>query len=435
MFNFSKKKQEEPEINFQLEEQKCIIDGIKRSMAFIEFSLDGKIIDANDNFLNTVGYNKDEIIGNHHKIFCEPEYAESNDYKDFWSKLNNGEFIKGRFKRLSKSGDVIWLQATYTPIYDHQNKLSKVVKFASNVTENVEKALKERAKLESLNRSTAIIEFNPDGTIIDCNENFLATVKYKKEDVIGKHHRIFCDTEYTESSEYNDFWRRLNKGEFFSGQFKRVNSYGDTIWLEASYNPVYDEEGNLSRIVKFASDITEQTERSHKERESVKSAYSISNDTSKTAEEGARIINNAIEEMNKIAGSVRSSSEHIENLNQQSSDINSIVKTIQDIADQTNLLALNAAIEAARAGEQGRGFAVVADEVRTLAARTSESTSEISGMVTNIQTNTKNASTSMETCLNQVNLGVDLAHETGEAITRIQKSATEVVSAVDNLAK
>lgn len=415
----------------QLAQQTSIVNAISRSMAMIEFHPSGEIITANQNFLLATGYALDEVQGQHHRIFCEPDYAASQDYASFWEKLNRGEFCSGQFKRVNKSGEPLWLEATYTPVYDSGDQLIKIVKFASDITERVIEQAKNKAKLDALSKSTAIVEFEPDGTIVDCNENFTATVGYSKSDIIGKHHRMFCDSDYADSSEYRSFWSRLNNGEFFQGMFKRVNSRGETLWLEASYNPVYDNEGKLHRVVKFASDITEQTTKAEAERESAKVAYRISDETSKTASEGGDVIKKAVAEINKIAGSVSSSSQHIESLNKQSAEISSIINTIQSIADQTNLLALNAAIEAARAGEQGRGFAVVADEVRQLAARTSQSTSEISAMITSIQQDTGNASSSMEQCLDQVNLGVELANQTGEVITKIQQGAYEVVAAID----
>ncbi|GAA6152655.1 methyl-accepting chemotaxis protein [Pseudoteredinibacter isoporae] len=416
-------------------EQSSIINAIHRSMAVIEFRPNGEIITANDNFLKTVGYELSEIKGKHHRMFCDEHYASTEAYHDFWAQLNRGEFFSGQFKRVNKHGHALWLEATYNPVFDASQRLTKVVKFASDITAKVLSETEDRSKLDALNRSSAIIEFEKDGTIIDCNENFLEATSYRKADIIGKHHSIFCEPQYTESQEYREFWRRLNHGEFFSGQFKRVNSQGKTLWLEASYNPVYNNEGNLYRVVKFASDITEQMTQSEMERESASIAYRISNETLNVAKNGGGVINEAVDEMNKIAESVHASSQHIERLNMQSGEINSIINTIQEIADQTNLLALNAAIEAARAGEQGRGFAVVADEVRQLAARTSQSTSEISAMISKIQEDTSSASSSMEKCLDQANRGVDLASQTGEVIGKIQTGANEVVSAIDQFSK
>nr|WP_279546090.1 PAS domain-containing methyl-accepting chemotaxis protein [Pseudoteredinibacter isoporae] len=416
-------------------EQSSLINAIHRSMAVIEFRPSGEIITANDNFLKTVGYDLSEIQGKHHRLFCEDNYAASEAYRDFWAHLNRGEFFSGQFKRVTKQGQPLWLEATYNPVFDANQKLIKVVKFASDISAKVIADIEDKSKLDALNRSSAIIEFEKDGTIIDCNDNFLSTVGYRKADIIGKHHRIFCEPEYAASQEYNRFWQQLNNGEFSSGQFKRVNSQGQTLWLEASYNPVYDGDGNLYRVIKFASDVTQQTQQSEMERESASIAYRISNETLNVAKSGGSVINEAVDEMNKIAESVHASSQHIERLNMQSGEINSIINTIQEIADQTNLLALNAAIEAARAGEQGRGFAVVADEVRQLAARTCQSTSEISSMISKIQEDTGSASSSMEKCLDQANRGVDLASQTGEVIGKIQTGANEVVSAIDLFSK
>lgn len=415
--------------------QDSIIKAIHRSMAVIEFTPSGEIISANSNFLKTVGYKLSEIQGQHHKIFCEEEYTETEAYRDFWAQLNRGEYFSGQFKRITKQGRPLWLEATYNPVFDADKNLIKVIKFASDITAKIITDAEDKSKLNALNRSSAIIEFEKDGTIIDCNENFLNTVGYRKADIMGKHHRVFCDPQYADSQEYREFWRRLNNGEFFSGQFKRVNAQGQPLWLEASYNPVYDCDGNLYRVVKFASDITAQTLQSEIERESAAIAYRISNETLDVAKSGGGVIKEAVDEMNKIAESVHASSQHIERLNMQSGEINSIINTIQEIADQTNLLALNAAIEAARAGEQGRGFAVVADEVRQLAARTCQSTSEISSMISKIQEDTSSASSSMEKCLDQANRGVELASETGEVIGKIQTGANEVVSAIDKFSK
>jgi len=415
----------------QSNQQAFLLGAIDRSMAVIEFWPSGEIITANNNFLATVGFSLDEIQGKHHRIFCENDFVNSDDYRQFWKKLNNGEFLSGQFKRLDKQGRAIWLEATYNPVFDDNKTLIKIVKFASDISDKVSADAKNLGKLDALSRSTAIIEFELDGTVVDCNDNFLGAVGYSKAEIIGQHHKIFCEKELAVSAEYEEFWHKLNRGNYVAGQFKRINKAGDILWLEASYNPVYDSEGKLYRVVKFATDITAATEQATLERESAAIAYRISSETLDVAKNGGVVINEAVTEMNKISKSLGVSSGHIESLNKQSGEINSIINTIQEIADQTNLLALNAAIEAARAGDQGRGFAVVADEVRQLAARTSQSTSEISSMINNIQEDTGNASLSMDKCLGQATRGVELANQTGEVITKIQHGATEVVSAID----
>jgi len=365
-------------------------------------------------------------------MFCAPDYAQSEEYRQFWEELRKGQLVSGRFDRVNKEGEVVWLEATYNPIRGHNGQVERVVKFAADISARVMEQQSIKAKVDALSRSSAIIEFEPDGTIIDCNENFLSTVGYSKEQIVGKHHSMFCDAELVASDEYKQMWQQLNNGQFAAGQFKRVDASGRVLWLEASYNPVYDTKGRLFRVVKFASDITKQTEMAHRTEESASIARKISGETLDIAKQGGTVIENAAQEMNNIADSVKQSSEHIESLNARSTQINSIISTIQEIADQTNLLALNAAIEAARAGEQGRGFAVVADEVRQLAARTSQSTSEISTMIHSIQEDTSSASTSMGKTLEQALHGVELAQETGEVINKIQTASSEVVSAIDS---
>ncbi|MBB6523817.1 methyl-accepting chemotaxis protein [Pseudoteredinibacter isoporae] len=434
-FGSSELENENNALKTELGACQAILSALDHSMAVIEFDTGGHILKANENFLSTTGYSFKEIQGKHHEIFCAPEYARSEEYKQFWNTLRSGQVVSGQFDRVNKNGEVIWLEATYNPIRGAGGQVEKVVKFAADITSRVLDEQNVRAKVDALSRSSAIIEFEPDGTIIDCNNNFLQAVGYSKDQIVGQHHRMFCEPELANSEEYVRFWEKLNTGEFAAGQFKRIDSSGRTLWLEASYNPVYDMKGRLFRVVKFASDITQQTEQSQRTEESAVIARKISGETYSIAQQGGEVIGNAAKEMTNIADSVKESSEHIESLNAQSTQINSIISTIQEIADQTNLLALNAAIEAARAGDQGRGFAVVADEVRQLAARTSQSTSEISSMIHSIQEDTSSASNSMATTLEQAMRGVELANETGEVIAKIESASSEVVSAIDSYSK
>ena len=236
----------------------AMIAAISRAQAVIEFNLDGTIRSANENFLATTGYSLEEIVGKHHRMFCDTDYAASSEYKAFWTKLNAGEFFGGEFKRVNKAGDTLWLNATYNPIFDSLGNVTGVVKFASDITEAKGKSAMSEAMIDAISRAQAVIEFNLDGTIRSANENFLATTGYSLEEIVGKHHRMFCDTDYAASSEYKAFWTKLNAGEFFGGEFKRVNKAGDTLWLNATYNPIFDSIGNVTGVVKFASDITER---------------------------------------------------------------------------------------------------------------------------------------------------------------------------------
>ncbi|WNZ82997.1 PAS domain-containing methyl-accepting chemotaxis protein [Pseudomonas sp. P108] len=417
-----------------LTEQAGLLDAINRSMAVIEFDLDGVVLRANDNFLKTMGYTAEQAIGQPHRRFCTPEFGRSAQYTDLWSRLKNGKFQSGTFERVDSKGQPIWLEASYNPIKDASGRVVKVVKYAMDVTAKVQQESEANAKLQAIDRAMAVIEFNLDGSILTANQNFLTRMGYTLAELKGKHHRLFCTPALVNSSAYEDFWRRLNQGELFQGQFERVDKRGQTVWLEANYNPVYDAAGRLCKVVKFASDVTARVEQHEQDARSASAAYHISVATRKVAEQGTQVIQQAASEMREIAEDIAQSSTLIAQLGERSEQITAIVNTIRAIADQTNLLALNAAIEAARAGEQGRGFAVVADEVRQLAARTSGSTAEISSMIGLIQSETRQAIKSMEGTRGRAAEGVELANQAGTVILQIRDGASEAVDAVSMFA-
>ncbi|RYY02309.1 MAG: methyl-accepting chemotaxis protein [Gammaproteobacteria bacterium] len=351
------------------------LNAIKLNMAYIEFTPSGNIVDANNLFLETVGYDRAEIIGKHHQILCDPTYAASNDYLTFWANLRAGLAQSGTFRRVGNKEKSIWLEASYFPVTDN-GEVVRIIKIASDVTTAQNNLIAGNALISALEKSLAVIEFDPKGVVLTANENFLKAVGYRLHEVIGRHHKLFCYDEFYREQPH--FWSDLAMGKFKSGKFERKNAKGNSIWLEATYNPIFDSNGKVYKVVKFASDITTRVDTT---RRAAEAAASTSEQTSQITENVRVVLEQAIATSTQITTQINQAAEITDQLNSRSDSITKMVSTIRSIAEQTNLLALNAAIEAARAGDQGRGFAVVADEVRTLARRTGEATTEIASVV------------------------------------------------------
>lgn len=527
------------------------ITAIKRTQAVIEFSPDGSILNANENFLKASGYGLDEIQGKHHRVFCDPEYAQSSEYKEFWKKLGAGDPHSGEYKRLGKNGQAFWIMASYNPILGADGKIEKVVKFATDITDakaelqvrmdimdatslisqtnlkgeilsvnekfleyakysekeligsphNIVRhpdmpkevfkevwatigrgkmfrgIIKNRAKdgtpyyvdaviapvmgrngkpsryigvryditamelerqqmrglFQAVDSSFAYIEFDMTGTVVSCNKNFQSAMEYSEEAVKGKHHRIFCDATEASSPEYMKFWDELKAGRPQSGVFKRKTQSGKTIYLQAVYSPVKNEVGEVSKVIKVASDVTQQQLIDIKLQEAANTLASTAEELTATASEMLNTANSTTKEsqataaaavqvatgiqsvatnMEEMVASIKEigrstnesaqmakttmakaqeSNQIVTKLGDSSQEIGEVIKVISSIAQQTNLLALNAQIEAARAGEAGKGFAVVANEVKELAKQTAKATDDITNKIGAIQTDTKNA--------------------------------------------
>lgn len=393
------------------------------------------ITEAGPKFLEFLGNPRSSILGEPLSRFTPSYVRNLACYKNFVAAMNKGSSVSDDYRFVRVDNAMVWARALWMPIKDANSQVTHMTCYGFDVTDAVDKARESDALIQALHRSTAVIEFDLSAKVITANDHFLRAMGYSLNQVVGRHHSIFCEPSYASSPEYEKFWSTLRAAKFVADRFKRIDSHGNEIWLEATYNPVLDNEGNLYKIVKFATPVTDQVTREQAVRIGASTAYEISQKTDTTANEGAAVVQETVATMNLIVDQVTAASTGIEALGKQSLLISSIVQTIGGIAQQTNLLALNAAIEAARAGEQGRGFAVVADEVRQLAARTSAATDEIVTVVQDNQLLVNQAVLGMGNSRSQAEQGLNLALQAGSVILEIQAGAREVVGAVERFAK
>jgi len=478
---------------------KRVLAALSRQLMVTELAPDGTILSANEIYCAFLDRDLASIKGKHHSGLVAPEVAKSAQYKEFLAKIARGESFSQVASRVDKNGHQKWGQAYYCPVVAH-GKLRKVVAVALDVTSVKLQATEDAAMLEAISRVQAVVEFAPDGTALAANENFLKLTGYRLEEVQGKHHSMFVDPAYAKSAEYQEFWRRLNRGEFIVQESKRVGKGGKEVWIQASYNPIFDLDHRVVKIVKLghdasgrvvstaaiaqglsrlakgdlqqrldtplsgkfeplrldfnrsvealekmttsiavsastiqsgageisaaADDLSRRTEQQASSLEETAAALEEITATVKKTAEGAKhardVVANAKVDADKSGAVVREAMAAMTGIDKSSKQISQIIGVIDEIAFQTNLLALNAGVEAARAGEAGRGFAVVASEVRALAQRSAEAAKEIKGLIS--------------TSTAQVDQGVLLVTQTGQALERIVAQVMEINDVIVNIA-
>ncbi|MFT8804706.1 MAG: methyl-accepting chemotaxis protein [Acetobacter aceti] len=392
-------------------DSKATLAALRESFAVIEFDIQGNILNANANFCHAMSYRPEEIIGRHHKIFVESDYGHSPDYRSFWDRLSRGESVTGECLRIGKKGDEVWLQASYSPVHDISGNVYKIIKLASVVTQTIMEAAASKGKLEALSRVQAMIEFLPDGRIITANKNFLDAVSYDLAEIQGHHHSMFIEPDVVRSSEYAGFWDTLRTGEFVSSECKRIGKNGKVVWLQASYNPIFDRKGRIIKVVKFATDITRRVHAINEIENGLKKLanntlnYRLTTQIDPTYEGLRNDFNTAIQNLdqtiNTISTSVKTVGKGADEITTASSDLAHRTET-QAISLEETASRLNKLTDAVtRSAHGAKNASVLASNVRTNATRsgevvnnavtameqirnTSESISQIVGMIDDI---------------------------------------------------
>ncbi|ERF85952.1 PAS domain-containing methyl-accepting chemotaxis protein [Bradyrhizobium viridifuturi] len=413
-----------------------------RAQAVIEFNLDGTIVTANENFLNALSYSLGEIRGKHHSMFMPIEERDSAAYREFWASLNRGEYQAAEYKRIGKGGKEVWILASYNPVLDEKGKPFKVVKFATDVTNQKLRNADLSGQIDAIRKSQAVIEFKLDGTIVEANDNFLQALGYSLGEIKGQHHSMFVEHVERTSAEYREFWTSLNRGQFQAGEYKRIGKGGKEVWIQASYNPIFDLNGKPFKVVKYASDVTSQVLTrigNERVRNMMESVAAGSEELNASVREISEAMTKSRETALGAVEQVATADAQAQRLSNAAQAMSGIVEMINNITGQINLLALNATIESARAGEAGRGFAVVASEVKSLANQAKQATDKIAqeiGSLNGISADVVNALNSIKQAINSVSEYVtstaaaveEQSTVTNEMSSSMQRAAAEAAA-------
>jgi len=418
------------------------VSAIGRAQAVIEFKLDGTIVTANQNFCQALGYSLAEIEGKHHSLFVGPAERDSAAYREFWARLNRGEFQAGEYKRIGKGGREVWILASYNPLLDENGKPFGVAKFATDVTAEKLKNADLAGQISAIDKAQAVIEFNMDGTIITANANFLGTLGYSLAEIKGKHHSMFVEPSERDGAAYREFWATLNRGQYQAAEYKRIGKGGKEVYIQASYNPILDLNGKPFKVVKYATDTTRQVlvrMGNERVRGMMESVAAGSEELNASVREISEAMTKSRETAMSAVEQVASADAQAQRLTEAAKAMSGIIEMINSITSQINLLALNATIESARAGEAGRGFAVVASEVKSLANQARQATDKIGqeiGSLNGISGDVVSALGSIKQAINNVSEYVtstaaaveEQSTVTNEMSTSMQRAAAEAAA-------
>lgn len=397
-------------------------EALYQHQAVIEFDASGHILFASEQFLRLMGYASEELLQKHHRIFLDREDHDESGYRSFWERLQRGESFVGRCRRAKRSGEAVWLQANYCPVVDGKGRVRKVVKYAMDVTAEERRSAEAASQLAAVGRSQAVIEFTLDGRILRCNRNFLDAMGYaSQEELVGRHHSVFVDPAEARSPGYATFWNRLAHGQYQKGQFRRISQSGADVWIEANYNPVFDQRGQAFKVVKYATDITTRFEATRLVQAAFEQLQQLVQENTARADDASHQARQVMEVANGGSNAVESAIAAMQQIRSSSGRIGEMVGLIEGIAFQTNLLALNAAVEAARAGAHGRGFAVVASEVRNLAGRSAEAAKEIKSVILSSS--------------DSVQQGYDRVHDSGTMMVQMKQAAQRASEVMEQITR